>query len=93
LDTRTQIILSQQFIAISSTEIHVYSLVVVALCLPMNLVLQIKQTFPSIIQVEELVGAKYRYFEGLEPSNSEMNDAEIRELSFVILYAIHAYLL
>ena len=53
----------------------------------MNLVLQIKQTFPSIIQVEELVGAKYRYFEGLEPSNSEMNDAEIRELSFVILYA------
>ena len=79
--------------AISSTEIHVYSLVVVALCLPMNLVLQIKQTFPSIIQVEELVGAKYRYFEGLEPSNSEMNDAEIRELSFVILYAIHAYLL
>ena len=93
MDTRTQIILSQQFIAISSTEIHVYSLVVVALCLPMNLVLQIKQTFPSIIQVEELVGAKYRYFEGLEPSNSEMNDAEIRELSFVILYAIHAYLL
>ena len=79
--------------AISSAEIHVYSLVVVALCLPMNLVLQIKQTFPSIIQVEELVGAKYRYFEGLEPSNSEMNDAEIRELSFVILYAIHAYLL
>jgi len=79
--------------AISSTEIHVYSLVVVALCLPMNLVLQIKQTFPSIIQVEELVGAKYRYFEGLEPSNSEMNDAEIHELSFVILYAIHAYLL
>ena len=73
--------------AISSAEIHVYSLVVVALCLPMNLVLQIKQTFPSIIQVEELVGAKYRYFEGLEPSNSEMNDAEIRELSFVILYA------
>jgi len=59
----------------------------------MNLVLQIKQTFPSIIQVEELIGAKYRYFEGLEPSNSEMNDAEIRELSFVILYAIHAYLL
>ena len=93
MDTRALIILSQQFMAISSAEIHVYSLVVVALCLPMNLVLQIKQTFPSIIQVEELVGAKYRYFEGLEPSNSEMNDAEIRELSFVILYAIHAYLL
>jgi len=72
--------------AISSTEIHVYSLVVVALCLPMNLVLQIKQTFPSIIQVEELIGAKYRYFEGLEPS-SEVNDAAIHELSFVILYA------
>ena len=92
MDTRALIILSQQFMAISSAEIHVYSLVVVALCLPMNLVLQIKQTFPSIIQVEELVGAKYRYFEGLEPS-SEVNDAAIHELSFVILYAIHAYLL
>jgi hypothetical protein len=62
--------------AISSTEIHVYSLVVVVLCLPMNLFLKIKQTFPSIIQVEELVGAKYRYFEGLKPS-AEMNDAAI----------------